>query len=563
MRLIGDGVVDREGVAGLAARLGYSVRQLNRLVSAELGAGPLALARAQRAQTARTLIETTDLGFAEVAFAAGFASVRQFNDTVREVFALTPSELRRRRGRPDAGGAGAIALRLPYRSPIALDGLLAFFAHASDRGRRGGDARTARTGARCDCRTARRSPSSRPATAACSARCASPTCATSASPSRAAGGCSTSTPIPTSVAGVLASDPLLAPLVAARPGLRVPGCVDGTEIACARCSASRSPSRPRARTRRGSSSATASRCATPDGSLTHVFPGAAALATRPTTTFSRCPQRRRDDAARRVRGVARRRRSMLDPGADRERARRDLLALPGIGPWTVEYVAMRALGDPDAFPASDLGVLHGLRALGVEADAREAERRSQAWRPFRAYTVLHLWKRARERRRGVSETYTTMPSPVGELLLTGDDGHADGPLPARRQVRASRRRASRRRAPGRRAPSRRCGGSSRSTSPASAARSTLPVAPGGTPFQQAVWAELQRVGYGTTITYAELAARIGRPTAIRAAGAANGANPVSIVIPCHRVIGSNGALTGYGGGLEAKRFLLELERAGA
>ncbi len=78
-----------------------------------------------------------------------------------------------------------------------------------------------------------------------------------------------------------------------------------------------------------------------------------------------------------------------------------------------------------------------------------------------------------------------------------------------------------------------------------------------------MWAELQRVGYGTTITYAELAARIGRPTAIRAAGAANGANPVSIVIPCHRVIGSDGTLTGYGGGLDAKRFLLELERAGA
>ena len=94
------------------------------------------------------------------------------------------------------------------------------------------------------------------------------------------------------------------------------------------------------------------------------------------TTCSRCP-----------RGDARR-----CPGADRDRARRDLLALPGIGPWTVEYIAMRALGDPDAFPASDLGVLHGLRALGVDADAREAERRSQAWRPFRAYTVLHLWQ---------------------------------------------------------------------------------------------------------------------------------------------------------------------------
>src|SRR5882757_7080972 len=128
MRLIGDGVVDREGVAGLAGRLSYSVRQLNRLVSSELGAGPLALARAQRAQTARTLIETTELGFAEVAFAAGFASVRQFNDTVREVFALTPRELRQRRGKPVAAGAGSIGLRLPYRAPIELGALLAFFA---------------------------------------------------------------------------------------------------------------------------------------------------------------------------------------------------------------------------------------------------------------------------------------------------------------------------------------------------------------------------------------------------------------------------------------------------
>src|SRR3954465_7408611 len=126
MRLIGDGVVDREGVAGLAARLGYSVRQLNRLVSAELGAGPLALARAQRAQTARTLIETTDLAFTEVAFAAGFASVRQFNETVRAVFARTPSVLRRAAGRPEQRPPGTLVLRLAYRAPFAARELLGF-----------------------------------------------------------------------------------------------------------------------------------------------------------------------------------------------------------------------------------------------------------------------------------------------------------------------------------------------------------------------------------------------------------------------------------------------------
>src|SRR3954462_12104517 len=121
MRLIADGVVDTEGVSGLAARLGYSVRQVERQVFAELGAGPLALARAQRAQTARTLIETTTLPMTELALAAGFGSIRSFNDTVREVFALTPTELRgRAKGKPSAG---AILLRLPYRKPLCPDNL--------------------------------------------------------------------------------------------------------------------------------------------------------------------------------------------------------------------------------------------------------------------------------------------------------------------------------------------------------------------------------------------------------------------------------------------------------
>ena len=108
MRLVSDGVVEREGVDGLAQALGYSTRQLNRVVTQEYGAGPLALARSRRAQTARVLIETTDLSFTDIAFAAGFASVRQFNDTMREVYAATPTRLRdgaakRRRPRDPSG----------------------------------------------------------------------------------------------------------------------------------------------------------------------------------------------------------------------------------------------------------------------------------------------------------------------------------------------------------------------------------------------------------------------------------------------------------------------------
>jgi methylated-DNA-[protein]-cysteine S-methyltransferase len=157
----------------------------------------------------------------------------------------------------------------------------------------------------------------------------------------------------------------------------------------------------------------------------------------------------------------------------------------------------------------------------------------------------------------VSETYTTMASPVGELLLTAEDGRLTGlympagehcpPPGAGREDGAF--------ATTRRQLEEYFAGERHSFD--------LPLAPAGTPFQQRVWEELRRIGYGDTISYGELASRIGRPSAARAAGAANGANPVSIVIPCHRVIGSTGMLTGYGGGLEAKRFLLQLERASA
>src|SRR5580704_5311838 len=129
MRLIADGVIDNGGVPELASRLGYSVRQVERQLLAELGAGPLALARAQRAQTARLLIETSSLPMGDIAFAAGFASIRAFNDTVREVFALSPTELRRRAGRGlTAAAPGVLPLRLPFRSPLCPDNLFGHLA---------------------------------------------------------------------------------------------------------------------------------------------------------------------------------------------------------------------------------------------------------------------------------------------------------------------------------------------------------------------------------------------------------------------------------------------------
>jgi AraC family transcriptional regulator, regulatory protein of adaptative response / DNA-3-methyladenine glycosylase II len=388
MRLIADGVVDRDGVPGLAARLGYSVRQLNRLVSDELGAGPLALARAQRAQTARTLIETTDLGFAEVASAAGFASVRQFNDTVRDVFALTPRDLRARRGGLATGVPGTIVLRLPHRAPLALADLLAFYGQRAIAGIEEATAGGAyRRTLRLPHGTGIAELSAGDDCVQCSLRLADVR-----DVGVAVARCRRLLDLdadPAAVAAALASDPLLAPLVDARPGLRVPGCVDGTEIAV-RAILGQQVSVAAARTHAGRLVARHGEpLPTPDGALTHVFPTAAVLAEADDDVLA-MPARRRE-TLRALCAALRDGDVDLGPGSDRARVRRDLLALPGIGPWTVEYIAMRALGDPDAFPASDLGVLHGLRGLGAEGDARAAERRSQAWRPFRAYAVLHLW----------------------------------------------------------------------------------------------------------------------------------------------------------------------------
>lgn len=154
----------------------------------------------------------------------------------------------------------------------------------------------------------------------------------------------------------------------------------------------------------------------------------------------------------------------------------------------------------------------------------------------------------------MSAWYTMHPSPVGELLvvldgdgaltdLRFDDAGAALPRDALRDDTAL--------APVTRQLDEYFAGSRRSFD--------VRLAPGGTPFQRAVWDALRDVPYGETVTYGEIAARVGRPTASRAVGAANGANPIAVVVPCHRIVGANGTLTGYGGGLDRKRLLLELE----
>jgi AraC family transcriptional regulator, regulatory protein of adaptative response / DNA-3-methyladenine glycosylase II len=395
VRLIADGVVDREGVPGLAERLGYSPRKVERHLVAELGAGPLALARAHRTRTARTLVEGTDLPLGEIAFAAGFGSVRSFNDAVRTVYDATPGELRRRSRRATARGAGrgplpavdAITVRLPFRTPFTPDGvfghLVATAVPGVEEWRDGAYRRTLRL------------PHGH-GTVALTPAADHVTCRLRLGDLRdltaAVGRCRRLLDLdadPIAVDDHLAADPVLAPLVAAAPGRRVPRTVDADELAV-RTVLGQQVSTAAARTHAARLVADLGEpIEDPEGGLTHLFPSAAAIADVDPASLALPRTRRaalRGLAAALADGTV-----VLGPGADREAARTHLLALPGIGPWTVEVVAMRGLGDPDAFLPTDLGVLAAADQLGLPVTAATLTRAADPWRPWRAYAVQHLW----------------------------------------------------------------------------------------------------------------------------------------------------------------------------
>ena len=289
MRLIADGVVDREGVRGLASRLGYSERHLHRQLAAEVGAGPIALARAQRAQTARILIETTELPFAQVAFGAGFASIRQFNDTIREVFANTPTELRRKaRPRPrgeglaradvhEVAGPGTVSLRLAVRQPFDGDGLLAFLGLRAVPGIEEVAAGTYRRTLALPNGPAVIELTPTPDHVRCSLRLND--LRDLASGVQRARRLFDLDADPVTVNELLGADELLAPLVAKHPGRRSPGHVDGAELAL-RAVLGQQVSVPAARTHTARLVAVAGiALREPDGALTHTFPTSAAVAT--------------------------------------------------------------------------------------------------------------------------------------------------------------------------------------------------------------------------------------------------------------------------------------------
>ncbi|MFC4786779.1 DNA-3-methyladenine glycosylase 2 family protein [Nocardioides sp. MAHUQ-72] len=390
MRLIADGVVDREGVDGLARRVGYTPRHLSRILAAELGAGPLALARARRAQTARVLIETTELTYADVAFAAGFSSVRQFNDTLREVYAASPTELRGRRGGRPA--TGTVTMRLAVRTPFAGRALLDFLAYHLVPGVEvAGDGWYARTldlphgpgTVRLDVGDALEEGQTAFVAATFELHDLRDTAAAVERTRRLVDAdCD-----PLAVDQHFAGDPVIGPLVRRQPGLRVPGQVDGDEVAI-RTVIGQQVSVVGACTVTGRLVAEHGRPVQSSiPGLSHLFPTPEALADVDPESLP-MPRAR----GRALVGLARSLASgqvALDRGPDRDGVRAALLELPGIGPWTADYVALRALAHPDVFLPTDVGVRNALTGLGHDPAAAVA--RQDDWRPWRSYALMHLW----------------------------------------------------------------------------------------------------------------------------------------------------------------------------
>lgn len=385
MRLIADGVVDRDGVGGLAAALGYTERHLSRVLTAELGAGTVALARTHRATSARILLTGTDMSITDVAFAAGFSSVRQFNDTIREMYAATPTALRAsvKNGSPRRSTAGdGISLKLPFRKPY--DAAWTQYGLASH----------AVPGLEhWDGTTYRRSLSLPHGPAAVRLTFHDDHIAVrfdhldmrdlGAAVNRIRRLCDLDAD-PVAVDRVLGADPMLGPLVAANPGIRIPGSVDGPETLI-RVMMGQQVSVKAARTRIGALvAALGEPLPWDDEHLTHLFPAAEAIAADGPRVLTGPA---RSIAAITAAAHACGQHMELHAGADASNLRADLLRLSGVGDWTADQVIMRVTGDPDVLTRSDLVIDRALAELGAAPEI------TGAWRPWRSYASMHLWRR--------------------------------------------------------------------------------------------------------------------------------------------------------------------------
>jgi len=389
MGLIAAGALDEAGVDALAGRLGMGERQLRRLFQKHIGASPNSVAQTRRVLFAKQLLTDTQLPMADVALASGFGSLRRFNDTIRTLYGRPPRSLRRA-GAATAAPDSAITLTLPYKPPYDWPGIIGFLAARAIPGveqvEPGLYTRTIALGEAHGTIAVR--PASRSHALVATIRFP----------------VITALPViverirrlfdlradPTIIAAHLSEDPHLARLVAARPGLRVPGAWDGFELAVRGILGQQIT--VHAATRLAGKLVAAfgaplSTVGAPD--LHNVFPAPERLAGANLAATLGMPGARAASIVSLAAAAANP--LLFEPNQGLEESVSRLRALPGIGEWTAQYIAMRALREPDAFPAADIGLLRALATAAGRPTPAQLLARAESWRPWRAYAALHLW----------------------------------------------------------------------------------------------------------------------------------------------------------------------------
>jgi AraC family transcriptional regulator of adaptative response / DNA-3-methyladenine glycosylase II len=385
LRLISESEMEGETVDVLASRLGLGSRQLRRLFMRHLGANPKAVMKTRRLHFAKKLIDETNLPMSEIAEASGFGSVRRFNAAFRNTYKRTPSQLRGRVQVSSLQSENEYLFRLEFRPPFHWNALLAFLGQRAI-----------------------------PGIEAVESGCYRRTIALNGdsgalSVTLAEGGQALDVRIsfpeprwlfliiervrrifdlgadPSEIAAHLRADPLLTQRADSMPGLRVPGCWDGFELAV-RAILGQQVSVASASTLAGRLVRAFGVSLTAIAPLTHVFPSVEVLAQADISRIG-LPESRAQTIRSLAQAVCE---GTVSFGSvtNVEEFQARLCELPGIGNWTAQYIAMRALGDPDAFPAGDLGLL---RAASMRSE-RELEHRAEAWRPWRAYAAMYLWQ---------------------------------------------------------------------------------------------------------------------------------------------------------------------------
>jgi AraC family transcriptional regulator of adaptative response / DNA-3-methyladenine glycosylase II len=374
----------------LADRLEIGERHLRRLFRIHIGAAPVTVAQTRRVLLAKQLIHQTRLSMIQVALASGFGSVRRFNETFQRLYRRRPSELRRHAAAMTSLGAET-SLLLPYRAPYDWDAMMCFlkgraisggemvtedsYSRVIEMGDATGSITVTHAPEQSALRVVVRFPSlnTLPAIIARVRRMFD----LSADPG--------------AIASALSDDPDLAPLISARPGLRVPGGWDGFEIAVRAVLGQQIT--VTAATQLAGRIVSAAGTPVSDSidipGLTHAFPRPRNI-TAETLACLRMPKARAACIAGIALAAANDPR-LFDPRRDLDDAVAHLCKLPGIGEWTAQYIAMRALGESDAFLAADVGVQRKLAVGGRRPTTSELLARAHSWRPWRAYAVLHLW----------------------------------------------------------------------------------------------------------------------------------------------------------------------------